>query len=240
MGKEEKTRDEKFKEFSESLPFKFNSKNLLKQVFVHRSYLNESNEEGLVSHERLEFLGDAVLQIVTSDHLYKDNIEDDEGALTKKRSGIVNRKVLADIAYELSLGDLLYLSKGEEKNGGRENENILGDTFEALIGAIYIDQGFDVVYKYLSGFITPLLKPEEEESNYFDYKPALQELCQSVFKADPVYNLVREIGPAHEKTYFVEVRVKGKVVGAGSGSKKKDAEQNAAQVAIVLLNKEYD
>lgn len=232
------TKEENIKNFAEQLPFSFEDKKLLKQVFIHKSFLNEKGGEGLESNERLEFLGDSVVQTVVSDILFKENPESDEGVLTQARSRLVNRKIFADFATELNLGDMLYLSKGEEKNGGHKNPQILGDAFEALIGAIYLDKGMAFAFKFVERLVSPLLESSVTEKEYFDYKPALQELSQKIFKTTPEYRLVKEEGEAHAKTYHIEVVIDGRVRGVGRGTKKKDAEQSAAQIAIVLLNNE--
>lgn len=233
------SKEESLKIFKESLPFSFEDLDLLNQVFVHKSFINEKDGEGLECNERLEFLGDSVLQTIVSDILFKENPNADEGVLTKARSRLVNRKIFADFATELGLGELLSLSKGEVKSGGSKNPQILGDTFEALVGAIYLDRGMAFAFKFVESLITPLLESSVSENEYFDYKPALQELSQRIFKSPPEYRLVKEEGAAHEKTYHIEVLIDGRVRGVGRGTKKKDAEQQAAQIAIVLLNNDH-
>ncbi len=233
------SKEEKIKKFRESLAFPFQDDLLLKQVFIHKSFLNEKGGEGLESNERLEFLGDSVVQTIVSDILFKKNPNSDEGVLTQARSRLVNRKDFADFATELDLGDMLYLSKGEEKNKGNENPQILGDTFEALVGAMYLERGMEDTFDFVEVLVNPLLESSVTEKEYFDYKPALQQLSQRVFKNPPEYRLVKEEGAAHERTYHVEVVIDGRVRGVGRGTKKKDAEQQAAQIAIVLLNKDY-
>lgn len=232
------TQEENLKEFLKILPFEFKDKKLLKQVFVHKSFLNEKGGEGLECNERLEFLGDSVLQTITSDILFKKNPYADEGVLTQARSRLVNRKIFADFALELNLGSMMYLSKGEEKNNGNENPQILGDTFEAFIGAMYLERGLADTFEFVETLVNPLLESSVTEKEYFDYKPALQELSQKIFKNPPEYRLIKEEGEAHRRTYHIEVVIDGRVRGVGRGTKKKDAEQQAAQIAIVLLNKE--
>ncbi len=222
-------------EFNRRLPFTIGNTGLLQKVFVHRSFLNEKAGASLESNERLEFLGDAVLSNVISHMLFEKFPEIDEGELTRLRAKLVNRRTLADMARRLSLHEFLLLGKGERTTGGRENPTILAGAFEALLAAIYIDCGFEKTSSYVRSLFSPLIDETLSEPGHFDYKPRLQELSQKVFKEAPVYRLVNEDGPPHRKVFEVEVVITGEVLGAGSATKKKDAEQCAAGEALKKL-----
>lgn len=218
-------------EFEKKIGVEFKNKNLLRQVFVHRSYLNENIGFDLDHNERLEFLGDAVLELIVSEYLYQ-NYENPEGELTNWRSALVKGPTLSSLARKLSIGDYLYLSKGEEKTGGRSRELILANTFEALVGAIYLDQGYEkareVVKKYLLSKLPEILK----KKLYIDPKSRLQELAQESKKITPSYKVLTEYGPDHLKSFTVGVYLGDKLIGQGSGSSKQKAEMAAASSAL--------
>ncbi len=222
-------------EFNKRLPFPLRDTDLLQKVFVHRSFLNEKDGLSLESNERLEFLGDAVLSNIISHLLFKEFPDIDEGELTRRRALLVNKRTLAELARGLSLDEYLLLGKGERGTGGRENPTILAGAFEALIAAIYIDRGFKKIFTYVETLFFPLIDGSLNEPGHFDYKPALQELSQKVFKEAPTYRLVNENGPPHKKIFEVEVVITGEVLGVGSAMKKKDAEQYAACEALKKL-----
>ena len=225
--------------FTENLRVKFNDPSLLESVFVHSSYVNEAlDDDSLESNERLEFLGDAVVEAVISDMLYRRFPGFDEGALTKLRASLVNKKVLAEMAEELAIGRLLLLGKGEQKDGGRENPSILSDTFEALIAAIFIDGGFSSVEGFIGEVFADrfdALHSDGRASGHFDFKPRLQELVQRSFTSKLRYMMVDSSGPAHERTFTVEAVVGEEVLGQGKASSKKEAEQLAAEGALEVL-----
>lgn len=226
-------------DFAEKVSIKFNDMELLDGVFVHSSYVNEvlDNDE-LQSNERLEFLGDAVVETVISDMLYRRFPDVDEGALTRLRASLVNKRILADMGKRLELGDLLLLGKGEDKDGGRENPSVLSDTFEALVGAIFIDGGFlkaDVFIRDVFTDSFDALADDGASSGHFDFKPTLQELVQRRFRSTPKYRLVDSSGPAHERIFTVDVVVGKEVLGQGEASSKKEAEQLAAEKALEVL-----
>ncbi len=224
--------------FEGALPFKFKDAALLKKVFVHRSFLNEKEAGRLgcrESNERLEFLGDAVLSNAISHILYERYPGLQEGELTRLRARLVNRHTLAKLAREASLNEYIMLGKGERSSGGCENPTILAGVFEALIAAVYLDLGFRKAFSYIEGIFNPIIEGSLVEHGHFDFKPSLQELTQSVFKEAPVYRLVREEGPPHRKVFEVEVVIGGEVLGTGSATKKKDAEQLAAAEALKRL-----
>ena len=227
-------------ELKKKLPFTIRDDNTLREVFVHSSYLNESGGEGLQSNERLEFLGDAVLETVISHMLFLRFPELAEGDLTKLRARLVNKRKLAEISKGLGLGDYLLLGKGERMGNGAQNASILADTFEALIAALYLDHGkdgFQEVFKFLEKLFAPLLDDAKAGERHFDYKPALQEYCQRELKEEPSYRTVNVEGPPHRRSFEVEVVVDGAVKGRGFAPKKKEAEQLAAKEALGELTK---
>ncbi len=206
------------------------NKSLFDQAFTHRSYLNETKER-ISSNERLEFLGDSIISFVVSQSLYVKYPKFNEGELTNLRSLMVNTQSLAEVASELELGKLLKLSKGEEQLKGRENKSLLADSFEALIGALFIDQGIAAV----TDFLTEVLLPKAEklaDKTLKDAKSLLQELVQSKGHTQLLYKVVNEQGPAHNKEFTVEVIVDDKILGIGKGRSKQDAEKDAAENAL--------
>ncbi len=228
-------RDKAMEVFKGRFNFSFKDAALLESVFVHSSFVNEKGSGE--SNERLEFLGDAVLSAVISGILYDMYPGFQEGELTSIRSRLVNRSVLANLAKELGMGELMLLGKGEKKSKGAENPAILSDTLEALIAAVYLDNGFRAAEAMVKRLFLPLLKDAVQGEKYFDYKPKLQELTQRHFKAAPVYRVVSEEGPSHKRKFSVEAIVNGEVMGKGSGARKKDAEQSSAKEALKKLSK---
>ncbi len=214
----------------------FKNEKLYQQAFIHRSYLNESKEP-VESNERLEFLGDSILSFVVSEHLYKTYPEFDEGILTNLRSLVVNTKSLAKTARELHFGDHLMLSKGEEDSRGRENESILANTFEAVIGALFMDQGIDEVKKFLHVVIIPHIAIFVEKKVFKDPKSLLQEYVQSKKQNSPVYKVLHEEGPAHAKQFTIGVYVGDDLKGEGRGKSKQEAEEHAAEQALEKIGK---
>lgn len=208
----------------------FTDKDLLNQAFVHRSYLNENDYKK--SNERLEFLGDAVLELVTTEHLFKSFPEQNEGILTSYRAAIVRGANLALVAEDLGLGQYLYLSRGEDASGGRDKHYILANTVEALVGAIYLDQGFDMSKKFIHKWIISTLGNIIEEGLYLDAKTHFQEKAQEKTGITPHYEVLKEDGPDHDKTFIVGAFLDEERVGEGRGSNKQDAEQEAARKAI--------
>ncbi len=219
----------------QNLP-KFKNQNLFRQAFIHRSYLNESKEL-VESNERLEFLGDSILSFVVSEHVYKTYPDFDEGILTNLRSLVVNTKSLAKTAKKLNFGEHLLLSKGEEDSKGRENESILANTFEAVLGALYHDQGIDAVREFLYAVLIPSIEEYVKKKVFKDPKSLLQEYEQARKQSSPVYKVTNEEGPAHAKKFTIGVFVEGKLVGEGVGRSKQEAEEKAAEQALSLLNK---
>lgn len=204
-------------------------------AFTHRSYLNESKEV-TQSNERMEFLGDSVLSLIVSTYLFQERPEDNEGLLTNLRAYIVKTDSLAKAAGTLKLGDLLRLSKGEEISGGRENPQLLANTFEALLGAIYLDLGIEAAKKFVHEILLPLFQEEIEKGAPRDPKSELQEVVQSRFQVSPKYKTLASIGPDHAKRFTIGVFVKDNQVGEGDGSNKQQAEEEAAKHALVKLS----
>ncbi|MBP9814655.1 ribonuclease III [Candidatus Woesebacteria bacterium] len=214
-------------ELQQQIGITFQDQSLLKQAFVHRSYLNES-KEFRESNERLEFLGDAVLSFCTSQFLYRTYPKFPEGILTNIRSTLVKTQSLGDVATTLHLGDMLLLSRGEESSGGRQNISLLADSFEALLGALYLDQGVEAATTFLTNVLFPKTEAIIETKSYVDYKSLLQELTQGINKLSPTYKVIKSEGPDHDKVFWVEVVVGDKAIGSGHGKSKQEAEQNAA------------
>ncbi len=213
---------------------KFNNQKLFQHAFIHRSFLNETKEE-IESNERLEFLGDSILSFVISEHLFKTYPQFDEGILTNLRSLVVNTKSLAKEAKILHFGRHLLLSRGEEDSNGRENESIMANTFEAFIGALFLDQGIDAVRSFLTDNIIPRIHEYVEKKVFKDPKSLLQEHVQSKKQNSPLYKVLHEEGPAHAKTFTIGVFVADEQVGEGIGHSKQEAEERAAEQALAQL-----
>jgi len=208
-----------------SLKKSFNDKDLLKMSLTHRSWVNE-HKNTRRSNERLEFLGDAILEFVVSDKIYAEFTNKEEGFLTALRARIV-----ADLAKELQLGDYIFLSKGEEDSGGRLNQSLLADTVEAVIGAIYLDKGLDICKKFIEKHLLSDLDNISHET-LKDPKSLFQEEVQAKGYATPKYHVIKEIGPDHNKIFTIQVSVDGKEYGVGTGKSKNEAAQNAAKDAL--------
>ena len=219
-----------------ALGFSFKNPSLLHQALVHLSYCNENNLDPSASYERLEFLGDAVLELAVSTELYSRFPDADEGELTKTRSSLVRRETLAKIARRIDLGSYLFVGKGVETSNGREQDSVLSAAFEALIAAVYIDQGNEFTRNLiLRLFDDQLALTEKTGAPPENPKSLLQELVQGQGLNPPTYNLVSSEGPDHGPVFTVEVLVNGQVVGAGSGGKKSEAEGAAAKSALATL-----
>jgi ribonuclease-3 len=219
------------KDLQETTGIHFDNQKLLEQVFIHRSFINEANDSSLAHNERLEFLGDAVLELVVTEYLYK-TYPNPEGELTNWRSAVVKGEVLARVAKEIGLGGLLKLSRGEEKSGGRARTLILANTFEALVGAIHLDQGYQAAEKFINKYIISLLPEVIEKRLYVDPKSHLQELSQQKLNATPEYRVTKDEGPDHDKMFTVGVYANGKLIAEGTGTSKQKAEQAAASQAL--------
>lgn len=213
---------------------KFNNQDLFTLAFTHRSYLNESKQE-VQSNERLEFLGDSILSFAVSSNLYLMYPEYNEGKLTNLRSLLVNTKSLAIVAAKLEFGTHLRLSKGEEESKGRENQSLLADSYEAFIGALFLDQGIEAAKKFIEETLLTAVHDLVQKKAFKDPKSLLQEHIQSKKQNSPLYKVMHEEGPPHAKTFTVGVYALDKLLGQGQGKSKQEAEVNAATEALTAL-----
>lgn len=217
-----------------TLDISFKSKDLITQAFVHRSYLNESSEFSS-SNERLEFLGDAVLELITTEFLYTSYPNYQEGMLTNLRAALVKTTSLAELAFSLNFSSLLLISKGEESTGGRDNPSILADTLEAFIGALHLDSGIDTVKLFLASHLFTKINEIIESTSYKDNKSLLQEYTQLHFKQTPIYDLVSEVGPDHDKVFRMQVVIGDQSYAVGEGRSKQLAQDDAATKSLEIL-----
>ena len=227
--------EEKLKELEARCQYRFHDISWLEKALRHSSYTNENHMDRLVCNERLEFLGDAVLELASSEYLYKNYQNLPEGELTRLRASLVCEPTLAYDARELDLGSYLQLGKGEDKSGGRERDSVVSDAFEAVIGAIFLDGGFEAAREFVLRFV---MDDVEHKQLFHDSKTKLQELVQSVSKEEIFYELTGESGPDHRKRFETQVRVGDRVLGKGIGSSKKSSEQQAAYRALCQLREE--
>ena len=228
--------DNKLAKLKALLNLDFNDTHLVENAFVHRSYLNESHAFS-ESNERLEYLGDAVLELATSIFLFRKYREFQEGMLTNLRASLVRTESLAGVASDLGFPELILMSKGEESTGGRQNVSILANTTEAFLGAVYLDQGFTactkILEKYLFSKITEIIDTE----SYRDNKSLMQEIAQAKFKSTPRYELESESGPDHDKVFTVAAYIGETRYGVGQGKSKQAAQENAAKITLEMINK---
>ena len=222
----------KIRELEEKIGYCFQDQELLKHALRHSSYVNEKHMKKHECNERLEFLGDAVLEVVSSDFFFFEHQTMPEGELTKKRASMVCEPALAFCARDIDLGEYLLLGKGEEATGGRKRDSVTSDAMEALIGAIYLDGGFASAKEFIHRFI---LNDLENKKLFFDSKTILQEIVQGSSDEHVSYELIREEGPDHNKTFCTAVRIGGRTYGEGEGRTKKASEQQAAYQAILRL-----
>lgn len=228
----DKRRRAKLEAFEHELGYRFNRPELLDRAFIHRSYLNECADKTLVSNERLEFLGDAVLELVVSDFLYRRYPDEPEGDLTRRRTQIVCEASFAYIAERLGVGLLLLLGKGEDSTGGRRKASLLSDCFEAICGAIYLDGGYEWLYEYFQKNIESFILAEADQKRIFiDYKTKLQE-CLFREERAFTYEVLEESGPSHDKRFTVGLLIDGVVAATAQARSKKMAEQLAAKNAL--------
>ncbi len=227
-----------FETLHKELGYRFRNPELILQAFRHSSYVNEQVGANLEDNERLEFLGDAVLDLAISHFLMEHFRDASEGDLSKFRAMLVDEAGLFHVATKLNLGAYLALGKGEEQSGGRHKPSILADTTEALIGAIYLDGGFDVAKQIIQRLFLPLLKKVHTEDLLQDFKSLLQEYTQQAYKALPKYRLVEETGPAHDKAFRIALSINGAFLAEGRGKSKKEAEQHAAREAFFRLKED--
>jgi len=220
------------KNFEQSIGVVFKDKDLLRQAFTHRSYLNEHKELTGGHNERLEFLGDAVLELIVTEHLFEKYPECNEGEMTSLRAAVVNADALSSVAQNLLMNDYLLLSRGEAKDKGRARQYILANTFEALIGAIFLDQGYDVARDFIAHNTFNLLADIVKKGFWIDSKSSFQEEAQERAGVTPSYKTIREDGPDHDKWFTVGVFLGGEEVAQGKGKSKQDAEQAAAREGL--------
>lgn len=218
-----------------ALGISFANKDLLKQALTHRSFIYEHNLSALESNEKLEFLGDAILGFIVTDMIYARFPHLAEGDLSKLRARLVSSAALAEIAREVDLGNLLRLGAGEEASGGREKTSLVANALEAVIGAIFLDQGVDRARQFVRHYFDGRIEIESGREASRDFKTRLQELTAKKFGLSPVYSITHEEGPDHRKVFHAEVAVGKNVYGHGPGSSKKEAEQAAAEEALKLL-----
>lgn len=226
--------DQKYKDFQDKVGIHFNNEALLVQAFTHSSYVNEHRRKSQEDNERLEFLGDAVLELTVSHFLYTNYPMMEEGDMTKLRAAIVCEPSLLSFAQELGFGQLMRLGKGEELTGGRKRPALLADAFEAFIGATFLDQGIETVVKFLEKTVFPKVL-QGAFSHVMDYKSQLQEFIQRDGMGSVEYEIIEEKGPAHNREFVSQVKLNGQSFGTGIGRSKKEAEQKAAHMALSKL-----
>lgn len=225
-----------FSDFEKKIKIVFKDKNLLKQSFTHRSYINENGASNISHNERLEFLGDAVLELIVTDFLYKKYQHYTEGKLTALRSALVNAVIISEVASKIGMNDYLLLSKGEAKDFGKARQYILANTYEAFIGAMYLDQGYDIV----DNFVTKTLLHKTEEivnkKLWRDTKSLVQEKAQEFMSVTPAYKVLNQSGPDHDKHFTVGIYFGTDLIAEGKGQSKQEAEQNSALAALKVKN----
>lgn len=225
-----------FSNFEKKIKITFKDKNLLKQAFTHRSYINENPGEKSSHNERLEFLGDAVLELIVTDFLYKKYPQYTEGELTALRSALVNAIIISEIAGDIGMNEYLLLSKGEAKDNGKARQYILANTYEALIGAMYLDQGYEVTNKFIEKTILPKTSEIVNKKLWRDAKSLVQEKAQEFVNVTPAYKVLHESGPDHDKHFTVGIYFAKELIAEGKGKSKQEAEQKAALAALKTRN----
>lgn len=226
----------KFSEFETKTKIIFKDKDLLKQAFIHRSYINENPNVGFSHNERLEFLGDAVLELIVTDFLYKKYPNYAEGELTALRSALVNAIIISDVASKIGMNDFLLLSRGESKDHGKARQYILANTYEAYVGALYLDQGYDAADKFIRDTLLPKTEEIVSKKLWRDSKSLVQEKAQEYESVTPSYKVLSESGPDHDKHFTVGIFFGGSHIAEGKGKSKQEAEQKAAEAALKIKN----
>jgi len=225
-----------FSDFEKKTKIIFKDKKLLEQAFIHRSYINENPSTKLSHNERLEFLGDAVLELVVTDFLYKKYPTYTEGELTALRSALVNAVIISEIATKIGLNDYLLLSKGEAKDNGKARQYILANTYEAYIGALYLDQGIEAVDKFVHKSLLPKTEEIVLKKLWRDAKSLVQEKAQEFVNVTPAYKVLHESGPDHDKHFTIGIFFGSDLIAEGKGQSKQEAEQKAAEAALKVKN----
>jgi ribonuclease-3 len=223
-------------DLQDTLNIIFEDPSLLKKALVHRSYLHENPDFDLLSNERLEFLGDSLLSFVIAEKLYKDFPNLSEGGMTKLRAALVRTETLARLARSLGLGNYVYLGRGEETSGGRTKQSILAGVFEAVIGAILIDHGYDACRNFILVLFTDEIGKATDEKLIADHKSQLQEITQARHHTAPIYRTIKEDGPDHAKEFTIEVIIDGTIIATGHGNSKRQAETEAARAALESMD----
>jgi ribonuclease-3 len=223
---------DRYLELEKKIGITFKNPSLIDTAFVHKSYINEHKDLKQEHNERLEFLGDAVLELVVTEYLYKNFPSEEEGVLTNWRSALVKGRHLAEISISLDLGLYLYLSRGEERSGGRKKNYILANTLEALIGAVYLDQDYKKAHSFIDKFILKRLGEILKRGLHIDAKSHFQEVSQEVIGITPEYRIIKEEGPDHDKSFTMGAYIDEDLVAEGKGSSKQKAEQEAAEAAL--------
>ena len=225
-----------FSLFEKKITVSFKDQNLLKQAFTHRSYINENPGVKLSHNERLEFLGDAVLELIVTDFLYKKYPNYTEGELTAMRSALVNAIIISEVAAGLGMNDYLLLSKGEAKDNGKARQYILANTYEALVGAMYLDRGYDAVNQFISKTLLPKTDEIANKKLWRDAKSLVQEKAQEFVSVTPAYRVLSQSGPDHDKHFTVGIYFGSSCIAEGKGKSKQEAEQEAALAALKIKN----
>ncbi len=225
-----------FATFEKKTGIVFKDKKLLEQAFIHRSYINENTGHKISHNERLEFLGDAVLELVVTDYLYKKYPDRDEGELTAYRSSLVNAVIVGEVASALLMNEYLLLSRGEAKDMGKARTYILANTYEAYVGAVYLDQGYDTARDFITKTIITKLDEIVEKKLWRDAKSLVQEKCQEYEGVTPMYKVISEAGPDHDKHFTVGIFFANNRIALGKGKSKQEAEQSAARSALEVKN----
>ena len=223
-----------FAEFEKTIGITFKNGELLRRAFTHRSYLNENRGSESSHNERLEFLGDAVLELIVTEYLFEKYPDNNEGDLTAFRASLVNAIILSEVAQTINVNDFLLLSKGETKDTGKARQYILANTMEAIIGAIYLDQGYEMAKYFISNNLFHLIDKIVAEKSWIDAKSKFQEKAQEEENLTPLYKSLREEGPDHDKIFTVGVFLDKKMIAEGGGKSKQEAEQEAAKKALEL------
>jgi ribonuclease III len=223
-----------FSKFEEIAGIIFKDKNLLREAFTHRSYLNENRNFEYSHNERLEFLGDAVLELVVTEYLYEKYPDNNEGDLTAYRASLVNAVILSEVAQKISVNDFLLLSKGESKDTGKARQYILANAMESIIGAIYLDQGYEAAKYFIAKNLFYLIEKIVEEKTWIDAKSKFQEKAQEKEGLTPMYKSIKEEGPDHDKEFTIGVYLDETLIAQGSGKSKQEAEQEAAKKALEI------
>ena len=225
-----------FSDFEKNTKVTFKDKNLLKQAFIHRSFINENPGCNFSHNERLEFLGDAVLELIVTDFLYKKYPSYTEGELTAIRSALVNAIIISEVASKIGMNDYLLLSKGEAKDNGKARQYILANTYEAYVGAVYLDQGYNVTNKFITATLLPHTEEIVSKKLWRDAKSLVQEKAQEFVSVTPSYKVLHESGPDHDKHFTVGIFFGSVLIAEGKGKSKQEAEQKAAECALKIRN----